>query len=111
MPINPLELQTNFSQVNQVGKMQSSIKETEETKETQINSLILKEGNVEAEDIPVTKDVSEGVGRIKDEENKKNQNKEKRELKKKLESEKVEEPESVPDLKNPNIGSRIDIVG
>jgi hypothetical protein len=112
MPINPLELQTNFMQITQVGKLQSSLKEVEEIKENQINTMIQKEGDKEAEDIPVTKDISEGLGKIKDKEKKnnlKNRAKKNQEVDEDIEEE-IENKEE-PDLKNPIIGQKIDIVG
>jgi len=112
MPINPLELQINFSQIGQVAKTQSVIKDAEQLKENQINSLIEKEGEFESEDIPVTKDVSEGVGKIKDYEQKKNKkdNNAKKEKKNEDLKEETEENEDEK-LKIPRIGKNVDIIG
>jgi hypothetical protein len=112
MPINPLELQTNFSQINQVGKLVSSVKETEEIKENQINTLIQKNSEKESDDIPETKDLSEGLIKVKDQVNKKNLKKKKKALKK---SDEEETSKNIIDekdkIKNPNLGQHIDIIG
>lgn len=111
MPINPLELQTNFSQINQVGKQVSAIKENESLKENQINALIQKKSDIESEDIPVTKDAEE-LNKLKDS-NEKKKKKKKSEKKKDKEEKEEEKSEEIKEeiAKNPNIGKHIDIIG
>ncbi|OHD11724.1 MAG: hypothetical protein A2086_12310 [Spirochaetes bacterium GWD1_27_9] len=113
MPINPLDLQTNFSHINQVGKSVSNIKESEELKESQLANLIHKESENEADDIPITKDLSEGPGKIKDEEKNNNPKNQKKKVKSNTNQEENEESEENTEqvLKNPQLGQRIDIVG
>jgi hypothetical protein len=114
MPINPLELQTNFSQINQVGKQVSTIKENESIKEDQINTLIQKNSEKESEDIPTTKDLTEGPEKIKDEPGKKNEKKKKKkkvEIDVEVEDEKKVEDKKDDSLKNPDLGTHIDIIG
>ena len=113
MPINPIDLQTNFAQIGQVGKILSAIKDSEELKEYEQNAIIKKASENETEDIPVTKDVDEGPGKIRDQK-KKNQNQE-NEKKKDNESDSDEKQDNdeliMKDYKNPSIGQKIDIVG
>lgn len=114
MPINPLELQTNFSQLNQVGKQISSIKENENVKESQINNAIQKNSEKEAEDIPETKDAEELYKLKEESEKKKKKKKEEEDKKVKEESEEeVVDENKLPgkDAENPNIGRNIDIIG
>ncbi len=112
--VNPIDLQTNFSQLGQVGKIQANAKDGQDLKESQINSNVQSQSNQEAEDVPVTKDISEGPGKIKDDEKEKEKQK-KRELEEQnREEEKKKEDEehekNKKNLQNPKIGSNIDIL-
>jgi len=108
--VNPIDLQTNFSQLGQVGKIQANAKDGQDLKEVQINSNVQTLSNQEAEDVPVTKDISEGAGKIKDEEKEKQK---KRELETKeniKEDEKEEIDLNKNNVQNTKIGSNIDIL-
>ena len=108
--MNPIDLQTNFSQLGQVGKIQANAKDGQDLKEVQINSNVQTLSNQEAEDVPVTKDISEGAGKIKDEEKEKQK---KRELETKeniKEDEKEEIDLNKNNVQNTKIGSNIDIL-
>jgi hypothetical protein len=111
MPINPLELQTNLSQIAQVGKIQSSIKDADSLKDTQINLLIQKNSEKESDDVPMTKDIEEGIGKIKEEKKKKQQKKDKDKKTIESEIEKEDDKKNENQIKNPEIGQHIDIVG
>jgi len=112
--VNPIDLQTNFSQLGQVGKIQANAKDGQDLKESQINSNVQTQSDKEAKDVPVTKDISEGPGKVKDEEKekKKQKGKELREDKenyKESDKEKEELNLNKNNIKDSKIGSNIDI--
>ncbi|HOF01901.1 MAG TPA: hypothetical protein PK385_10930 [Spirochaetota bacterium] len=113
MSINPLELQTLFSQLNRVGKQQALTKENEVLKQEILNSDIHKQGIKDSEEIPETKDLNEEFSKIKDEEKSKEQNKkEKNEKQPDGENEESQdENQSKNVLTDPKIGRKIDILG
>jgi len=91
MAINPLELQTLFSQINNAGKIQST-KEVELLKQEIANSEIMKKSEKESEDVPETKNLDSHFSKINEQEKKKKENKEKKNLKQDIENEeKIEE--------------------
>lgn len=113
MPINPIDLQINFAQIGQVGKILSAIKESEELKEYEQNAIIKKASENETEDIPVTKDVDEGPGKIRDQKKKnQNQNNDHEQNQESDNDETLEKDDLImKDYKNPTIGQKVDIVG
>jgi hypothetical protein len=76
MSVNPLDLQVNFSQLSQVGKQQSLQKEGEILRQDHASEEINKHGTKDSEDVPETKDLSEGPDTIKDRDRKKKQKQE-----------------------------------
>ncbi len=112
MPVNPIDLQAIFSQMNQVSKQESLVKESEVMRQDQAALLVNKEGTKDAEDIPLTKDLSEGSGKIKDKEkgnnprNKNNAKEDEDNLKMKK-----EDADDLENIKDPDLGQNIDIVG
>lgn len=120
MPVNPIDLQTNFSQINHVGRQQSNIKDSENLKELQISLTVQKQSENETEDIPITKDLSEGPGRIKDENGGKKKNKHQFEEKENKKSDEDqadqdqaddEEKKNKLEVKDSPVGRIIDIIG
>ncbi len=114
MAINPLELQTLFSQINNVGKMQSVNKEAELLKQEIANSEISKKSEKNSEDVPETKNIDSDSSKINDkkEQNKKNKKENKNEQnegikEEDLEEQKVENKKSKSDF----LGTKIDILG
>ena len=116
MALNPLDLQVNFSQLNQVGKQQTLAKDSEVIRQDQLSEQVKKEGDKIVEDVPETRDLDEGPGKIKDEEKKKNlsnKNKEKKDDKddKDDKNKKNEMTEEKSKFKDPDLGQKIDIIG
>lgn len=112
MSVNPLDLQVNFTQMNQVGKQQSMQKDSEVIRQDQASQMVNKEGEKDADYVPETKDLSEGPGKIKDKKEKNNQKKQSRD-KKGLENkeENEEDAKESQSLKDPDLGQKIDIMG
>ncbi len=110
MAVNPIDLQAIFSQMNQVGKQESAVKDSEIIRQDQANIIVNKESIKDSEYIPDTKDISEGAGKIKDkvkENNPKKRRKPNKEDEKKiLKNNKIEE-----NIKDPELGQNIDIIG
>jgi hypothetical protein len=112
MSVNPLDLQVSFSQMGNVGKQQSNVKETDEVKQSAASQILNKEGVKESDEVPETKDVNEGPGKIKDKQEKSDEkNKSKGDKLKTKGSEEEAEEEKDEKLKDPNLGQRIDILG
>lgn len=114
MSVNPLELQTLFSQINRVGKQQALTKENDVLKQEILNSDIHKQGIKDSEEIPETKNLDEEFSKIKDEENGKNQKKKKKRNAGQLDNadeESQEENQSQNVITDPKIGRKIDILG
>jgi len=113
MSVNPIDLQVSFSQLNNVGKQQSNVKESDEVKQGLANQILHKESEKESEEIPETKDMKEGPGRIKDkqEKNDKNKKEESKENKKENAVDKEKKASEKDNLKDPETGQKIDILG
>lgn len=114
MSVNPLELQTLFSQINRVGKQQALTKENDVLKQEILNSDIHKQGIKDSEEIPETKNLDEEFSKIKDEENGKNQKKKKkRNAGQSDETDDItqDEEQSKKIITDPKIGRKIDILG
>jgi hypothetical protein len=114
MSVNPLDLQVIFSQMNQVGKQQTLMKESQVLRQDHASELLIKDGEKEAEDVPQNKDVSQGPGKIKDKEEKnrkKSSKEDEQKEKQKKDEKKIESKDTSNDLKDPNTGQKIDILG
>ncbi|MBN2545418.1 MAG: hypothetical protein JXB50_06455 [Spirochaetes bacterium] len=110
MAINPIDLQVNFSQLNQVGKQQTMIQGSEILRQDKASEQIQKDGLKNSEDVPETKDLSEGPEKVKEENKKKEQSKkDKSKERKNLKNEKKELFDN--ELNDPALGQRIDIIG
>lgn len=108
MAVNPIDLQAIFSQMNQVGKQESAAKDSEIIRQDQANLVVDKESIKNSEYIPESKDISEGAGKIKD--NEKENNPKKR--KKKNDEKKISKNDKNDEnLKDPELGQKIDIIG
>lgn len=109
MAVNPIDLQAIFSQMNQVGKQESAIKDSEIIRQDQANLIVNKESIKDSEYIPDAKDISEGAGKIKDKGKENNPKKRKKTDKK--EEKKAAYNDKNDDLKDPELGQKIDIIG
>ena len=115
MAVNPIDLQAIFAQMNQVGKLEALNKDSEVIRQDQAALIINREGTKDAEEIPETKNLSEGSGKIKDKEkergnNPENQEKESDKDKKNIKMKENEEND-IDNMKDPNLGQNIDILG
>lgn len=113
MAVNPIDLQAIFTQMNQVGKQESLNKESEVIRQDQAALIINKEGTKDAEEIPETKNLSEGSGKIKDKEkrnNRENKEKDSDENKKNIKA-KDNKGNEKDYIKDPDLGQNIDILG
>lgn len=114
MSVNPIDLQVIFTQMNQVGKQQADIKDSEVLRQDQASHQIAKDSNKNTEDVPETKDVKEGAGKIKDKDKGKEKQEEKEGNEKNNQEEKKAEKTDKKDLKksqDPKVGQNIDVLG
>ncbi len=110
--VNPIDLQVNFNQMNQVTKQQALNRESEVLRQDQAASQIQKEGDKDSKDVPDTKNVNEGPGKIKDEEKKrslKQQNKNDKDQKGEENPEESDKKDKNDKFKDPALGHKIDI--
>ncbi|MBN1410608.1 MAG: hypothetical protein JW969_07170 [Spirochaetales bacterium] len=108
MPILPIDLQTLFSSMNQVGKEQAIQKEiAPEQQSIQANEMA-KRTQEKDNSVNETEEMDNGPEKLKEDEEKKNQEKMKGKKKK---SEKKNSNENKDDpFKDPDLGQHIDIV-
>ncbi|MBN1799297.1 MAG: hypothetical protein JW822_12020 [Spirochaetales bacterium] len=106
MPILPIDLQILFSQMNQVGKEQAIQKEGHAINQSLQGMELVKHTEQEDNSVNQSKDVGEGLEKIKNEENKKKEEREREKNEKKEQSQKKNKYFADPDL-----GKHIDIMG
>jgi hypothetical protein len=112
MAVNPLDLQVSFSQINNVGKQQSALKESDDIKQEQASQVLNKQSTKETQEVPETKDINDGVGKIKDKEKEEKNRSKKKKPEDKAENEDAEKKDEIDkDVKDPNLGQKIDILG
>ena len=109
MPLLPIDLQTLFAQMNQVGKEQAVQRDGSILQQSLQGSEIVKRTEQQDNSVNETKQVGEGLEKIKE----KRRNAEKREKKRREEEKKKVEKTSNKDnlFNDPNLGQHIDIVG
>lgn len=112
MAVNPLDLQTNFMQINTVSKKEVLSREQEVLRQEYLSEHIKKDGDKELSDIPVVKE-SESVKKIADEDkrnnkkngdNKKNSNEEE-------DAGKDEEQDKKKQNREKGVGNHLDLLG
>ena len=106
MPIQPIDLQTLFARLNQIGKDQATLKEISPQQQALQASEIAKKSDQQDHSVNEAKEVGEGVEKIHEEE-KGGTQQEQQESEKKPPQEK-QDKEIVRD---PNLGHHIDISG
>ncbi len=108
MPVTPLDLQTLFSQINQVGKEQAAQKEGAVLQQSMQANTMVKQAQVKDKTVNEAKEPDPEAVKVKDE--KKN----KTSLKKQTEERKGEEKKEDAErevVKDPALGTHIDISG
>ena len=108
MAVNPLDLQTNFMQINSISKKEVLSKEQEILKQEYVTDLLKKESEKNTENFRELKDL-EQLERTND----RNKKKKDSEQKNKKSKDDKNENENVPDsvLREDGVGFKIDTVG
>ncbi|MBO5288207.1 MAG: hypothetical protein J6B11_02305 [Spirochaetales bacterium] len=109
MAVNPLDLQTNFMQINSISKKEVLSKEQEILKQEYVTDLLKKESEKNTEDVREAKDIDN-----LEHTNDRNKNKKDSEHKNKnAETEEANESETVAKtvLREDGVGIKIDTVG
>lgn len=109
MAVNPLDLQTNFMQINSISKKEVLSKEQEILKQEYVTDLLKKESEKNTEDVREAKDIDN-----LEHTNDRNKNKKDSEHENKnAETEEVNESETVTKtvLREDGVGIKIDTVG
>lgn len=105
MPILPIDLQTLFGQMNQVGKDQAVLKEGAEIQASLQNMQIVKETEQKDNSVNESEDVGEGIEKAKNEDRK---GKGKKKGKKDKENKEHNE-QKLTYFTDPSLGRHIDI--
>lgn len=108
MPSLPIDLQTLFSHINQVGKTQAAIKDTALHAQAVQGSEIADKTLAKDKTVNETEEIAQGPETVNDREKQKREKRQSRQ--KKSEQEKEEVPKKVV-FRDPNLGHHIDIVG
>ena len=105
MPILPIDLQTLFTQMNQVGKEQAIMKDGTAVHNSMQGMAEVKNTELKDNSVNESQDIGDGIEKLKDEAKKQEQG----EQKKKEEHEKERE-QARQYFKDPDCGNNIDIV-
>jgi hypothetical protein len=108
MPIQPIDMQTLFMRLNQVGKEQAVEREAAHLAQTTAAQELIREAEQHARSVTQTGELPDGLDSVKDEERKRRE----KERRGRLKDEKEDtEPNDNEVFRDPLLGSRIDIVG
>ena len=107
MPILPIDLQTIFAQMNNVGKEQAAQKEIAPQHQAMQASELVRETDQQDHSVNQTRDVEDGVERVREESEKRRRRREHEEREKKEDREK-RRPRY---LQDPDLGRHVDLIG
>jgi len=109
MPLLPIDLQTMFSHMNQVGKEQALQKGVSPLQQSLQGQEIAKDSVEKDTAVNETDNVGEGVEKVKDEEKKKNEQGNDEKNREKMKKEKDREQKEV--FKESYLGHHVDLMG
>ena len=107
MPIQPIDMQTLFMRLNQVGKEQAVQKEAAHLAQTQAASELVRESETHAHSVNETPDLEDGLEAVDEDEQKRKE----REAEEQERNEEAGEKKKREIFRDPDLGSKIDIVG
>ncbi|RKX76330.1 MAG: hypothetical protein DRP87_12190 [Spirochaetes bacterium] len=110
MPIQPIDLQTLFVKLTQIGKEQAEQRDISALHQTLQNSEFVKRTEHQSSSVTETKQVSEGPNKIEEKEERRRERK-KREEQERERREEEEEKKKRRFLSDPDLGNNIDITG
>jgi hypothetical protein len=108
MPLLPIDLQTMFSHLNQIGREQAIQKEGSPLNQSLQGMEIAKETIEKDTSVNETHEVGEGVEKVNEEESKRENRNQNKKREKEKEGIKKEQREL---FKEPHLGHHIDIIG
>ena len=109
MPIQPIDLQTLFMRLNQVGKDQAAQKEATHIAQTLRGSEIARRAEEQVHTVNESRDLEYGPNAVKDDEQKnKNENRGEENNEPSIEQSEDEKKEV---FKDPDLGNKLDITG
>ena len=112
MPILPIDLQTVFAQMNNVGKEQAVQKEISPQHQALQASEMVKETDQHDRSVNQAHDVGDGLERIREESEQQRRRREREEKEKEKEKEKKDEQKRRRSfLLDPDLGRHVDIIG
>jgi hypothetical protein len=107
MAIQPIDLQTLFTQIDKVGKAQADQREGLAIQQSLQSVQMQKKNEIKNESVNEARNPDEGAGRVKD----KNAGRGGGEEEKKKREEEEAEDASLPVIKDPSVGKIIDLSG
>ncbi len=109
MPILPIDLQTVFAQMNNVGKEQAAQKEISPQHQAMQASEMVKETDQQDRSVNQAHDVRDGLEKVREESEQQRRRREREEKEKKEKSDEQKRRRSC--LLDPDLGRHIDIIG
>lgn len=111
MGIQPIDLQTLFSQLDKAGKLQSGTKENIPAQQVIQVAQQIKKEEEQVRTVKETKNPETGAERIKDETGKKEKNLPSRQRRSPDEKEEAQEQKEKEVVRDPELGTKIDLSG
>lgn len=111
MAIQPIDLQTLFTQVDKVGKREAVQKEGVQLQQSLQNVQIQKRTEERSHSVNETRDTGQGAERVKDRESRKWTGQEGKDDEEKDGSGSSGEDENSPVIRDPDLGRNIDVSG
>ena len=110
MAIQPIDLQTLFTQLDKVGKLQSNLKEGAQLQQALQSATHLKKAEERIRSVNETHDAGEGAEKIKDKDRRKG-SAGGEERKRSADSEAEPSPDTAEIVRDPDLGKNIDVSG
>ena len=109
MPIQPIDLQTLFVKMNQVGREQAAIKNSAVLQQEIQGSEIVKKNQHDDKSVHQAETPESGSEKVKEENKQKGGRQQKKKMKEKDEEKGISEEKEI--LSDPDLGNKIDISG
>ncbi len=111
MAMQPIDLQTLFTQLDKVGKLQANLKEGAQLQQSLQAASNQKKAEERVRSVNETHDAGEGADRVKDKAGRRGAESGGEGRKRQGDSEEPEEKESAEVVRDPDLGKNIDVSG
>ena len=107
MPIQPIDMQTLFMRLSQIGKEQAVQKEAAHLAQTLHGSELVRESEQQAHSVNLTRELEDGPDAIKEEEQRGGEQREAEEKERRA----SDDEDDADVFRDPDLGTNIDITG